>query len=256
MQELVKNLLLAMGDTIRGLDWMSPETKAEGAREARDLQPEDRLPRQVEGLLAAWTIARDALLGRRRRGPPLRRRGRPRADRQAGRPRALGHDAADLERLLQPAAQRDRLPGRHPAAAGVRRERDRRGQLRRDRRRHRPRDQPRLRRPGRAVRRAGPARELVDAARTSKKFQARGAVRRRPVRRLLHRARHPPQRQAGARRVDRRPRRREDRLPRVPEVAQARRARRRRSTASRPSSSSSSPGASSAATRSARRRSG
>ena len=28
MQELVKNLLLAMGDTIRGLDWMSPKTKA------------------------------------------------------------------------------------------------------------------------------------------------------------------------------------------------------------------------------------
>jgi endothelin-converting enzyme/putative endopeptidase len=28
MQELVRNLLLAMGDTIRGLDWMSPPTKA------------------------------------------------------------------------------------------------------------------------------------------------------------------------------------------------------------------------------------
>jgi endothelin-converting enzyme/putative endopeptidase len=28
MQELVKNLLLAMGDTIRGLDWMGPQTKA------------------------------------------------------------------------------------------------------------------------------------------------------------------------------------------------------------------------------------
>jgi putative endopeptidase len=28
MQELVRNLLLAMGDTIRGLDWMGPETKA------------------------------------------------------------------------------------------------------------------------------------------------------------------------------------------------------------------------------------
>ena len=28
MQELVKNLLLAMGDTIRGLDWMGPATKA------------------------------------------------------------------------------------------------------------------------------------------------------------------------------------------------------------------------------------
>jgi putative endopeptidase len=31
MQELVKNLLLAMGDTIRGLDWMGPSTAAGGA---------------------------------------------------------------------------------------------------------------------------------------------------------------------------------------------------------------------------------
>jgi putative endopeptidase len=31
MQELVKNLLLAMGDTIRGLDWMGPWTAAGGA---------------------------------------------------------------------------------------------------------------------------------------------------------------------------------------------------------------------------------
>ena len=73
------------------------------------------------------TVARERLLGRRRRGPPRSNvAGRPRADRQARRPRALGHDAADLERLLQPAPQRDRLPGRHPPAAGVRREGGRR----------------------------------------------------------------------------------------------------------------------------------
>ena len=35
MQDLVKNLLLAMGDTIRGLDWMSARHEGEGAREAR-----------------------------------------------------------------------------------------------------------------------------------------------------------------------------------------------------------------------------
>ena len=52
-----------------------------------------------------------------------------------------------------PLAERDRLPGRHPAAAGVQHGRHRRRQLRRHRRGHRPRDQPRLRRPGRAVRR-------------------------------------------------------------------------------------------------------
>ena len=47
-----------------------------------------------------------------------------------------------------PDAQRDRVPGRHPAAALLRSERRRRGELWRDRRHHRPRDQPRLRRPG------------------------------------------------------------------------------------------------------------
>ena len=62
-----------------------------------------------------------------------------------------------------PTPERDRLPRRHPAAAGVQHGGRRRDQLRRDRRRHRPRDQPRLRRPGRAVRRAGAAEELVDA---------------------------------------------------------------------------------------------
>ena len=50
MQEMVKNILLAMDDTIRGLDWMSAETKTEGAGEARHLQSEDRLSGQVEGL--------------------------------------------------------------------------------------------------------------------------------------------------------------------------------------------------------------
>ena len=34
MQEMVKNLLLAMGDTIRGLAWMTRRHEGEGAREA------------------------------------------------------------------------------------------------------------------------------------------------------------------------------------------------------------------------------
>ena len=54
-----------------------PGDEGEGAREARDLQPEDRLPGQVEGLLAGAGRARRVLAGRRRR-PPLQRRRRPR----------------------------------------------------------------------------------------------------------------------------------------------------------------------------------
>ena len=40
--------------------------------------------------------------------------------RQAGRPRRVGHDAADGQRLLQPDDERDRVPGRDPAAAVLR----------------------------------------------------------------------------------------------------------------------------------------
>jgi putative endopeptidase len=44
MQELVKNLLLAMGDTIRGLDWMSPETKKQALEKLRTFNPKIGYP--------------------------------------------------------------------------------------------------------------------------------------------------------------------------------------------------------------------
>ena len=91
------------------------------------------------------------------RGRPRRQRARhrrvrvqPRArqDRQADRPRRVVHDPADDQRVLQPGLQRDRVPRGDPAVPVLRRRARRRGQLRRDRRGHRPRDRPRLRRPG------------------------------------------------------------------------------------------------------------
>ena len=71
---------------------------------------------------------------------------------QTGRPDALGDDAADRERVLQPALEPDHLPGRDPAAAVLRRQRRSGGELRRDRRDDRPRDGPRIRRSGQPVR--------------------------------------------------------------------------------------------------------
>ncbi len=53
MQALVRNLLLAMGDTIRGLVVDGQGDQAPGAREALDLQPQGRLPRPLAGLLRA-----------------------------------------------------------------------------------------------------------------------------------------------------------------------------------------------------------
>ena len=50
MDDMVKNILLAMHDTIEGLDWMAPATKARALEKLVDLPAEDRLSRQVEGL--------------------------------------------------------------------------------------------------------------------------------------------------------------------------------------------------------------
>jgi len=44
MQELVKNLLLAMGDTIRALEWMSPETKTKALEKLATFNPKVGYP--------------------------------------------------------------------------------------------------------------------------------------------------------------------------------------------------------------------
>ncbi|MEP6848193.1 MAG: M13 family metallopeptidase [Acidobacteriota bacterium] len=44
MQELVKNLLAAMGETIRGLDWMSPETKKRALEKLATFRPKIGYP--------------------------------------------------------------------------------------------------------------------------------------------------------------------------------------------------------------------
>jgi endothelin-converting enzyme/putative endopeptidase len=44
MQDLVKNLLLAMGDTIRGLDWMGAETKAKALEKLSTFNPKVGYP--------------------------------------------------------------------------------------------------------------------------------------------------------------------------------------------------------------------
>jgi endothelin-converting enzyme/putative endopeptidase len=44
MQEMVKNLLAAMGDTIRGLQWMSPQTKEQALRKLATFNPKVGYP--------------------------------------------------------------------------------------------------------------------------------------------------------------------------------------------------------------------
>ena len=75
MLELVKNLQLAMKETIEGLEWMGAADEGACAGEAQHVQSEDRLPRQVEGLQLGRGDAATRT-GSRCRGAPLRRAGR------------------------------------------------------------------------------------------------------------------------------------------------------------------------------------
>jgi len=43
-QEMVRNILAAMGDTIRGLDWMTPETKRKPSKNSPRSIPRSAIP--------------------------------------------------------------------------------------------------------------------------------------------------------------------------------------------------------------------
>ena len=171
MEVLVDNLLKAYGRSIRELDWMSEGTKQKALTKLAKFHPKIGYPSKWRDY-SSLTIAPGDLVGNLMRARDFGARLPHRQARQADRPRGVGHDAADGQRVLQPDAERDRVPGRDPAAAVLRHDRRRRSELRRDRRGDRPRDRPRLRRPGLAsstatatCRAGGPTR--TDASSTS-----------------------------------------------------------------------------------------
>ena len=100
MDALIRNLLAAFKVGIDELEWMSPETKARGAGQAREVPAEDRLSRSVARLLRVRGQA-----GRSHRQPAALPRIPERrivvAPRQAGGALALGLHAADRQRVVQ-----------------------------------------------------------------------------------------------------------------------------------------------------------
>ena len=168
MKALVDALTVALGQDINQLDWMTAGDQGQGAGEAAAAEQEqDRLSRHVARLLQGHRLAH-GLPGQQ---PPRESRRRAAGLRGAGQargPDAVGHDAADRERVLLVAAGRDRLSRRHPAAAVLRSVGRRGRELRRHRRRHRPRADARLRRPGPQVRRQGQPHRLVDRGRRAR----------------------------------------------------------------------------------------
>ncbi len=218
MLRLVEHLLEAYRESISTLEWMGEETRAKALEKLASFNPKIGYPdrwKSYDGL----EMRADDLVGNARRSHAYE------TDRELGkigrpaRPRRVVHDPADGQRVLQPGHERDRLPRRDPAAALLRRRGGRRDQLRGDRCGHRPRDRPRLRRPGLEVRRGRPPGGLVDGPGPRRVREAHLRPRR-SVRRLRPRpARRRPPRQRGAddRGEHRRPRRPDDRDQGLPD---------------------------------------
>jgi len=66
VQEMVKNILAAMGDTIQGLDWMGPETKQKALLKLSTFNPKIGYPKKWRDY-SALVIRRDDLVGNMRR---------------------------------------------------------------------------------------------------------------------------------------------------------------------------------------------
>jgi putative endopeptidase len=158
MDELVRNLLVAMEAGIGELEWMSPATRVEARGKLAKVRVKIGYPdkwRDYSGL----EIRADDLVGNAMRATAFEWR---RQLLRLGGPRRMADDAADGQCVLHADGQRDRLPGGDPAASVLQPRRRGRGQLRGHRRGDRARDQPRLRRPGPPLRRRRAPARLVD----------------------------------------------------------------------------------------------
>ena len=180
MTELVGNLRAAFAERLRAIAWMDEATRTAALAKLDAFDP--RIGNPVRFIdYSSIRVDRADLLGNIMRAGEFQLEPAAVAAAQSGRSLALGDDAADDQRLLQPAHQPDHLPGRDPAAAFLQPDGGSGGQLRRDRRDHRPRDRPRLRRSGPPLRRRRAAPRLVDGRSRRRRFTERDRAARRAV---------------------------------------------------------------------------
>ena len=151
-EEMVDHLLAAMGRAIRRVDWMSDATREEALRKLDGFSYKIGYP-DVWRDYSALEIARDSFVQNRMRSEAFELARQTGTSGPARGPDRVGDAGAHRQRLLPPAAQRDRLPRGDPAAAVLLRGRRRRRELRRHRRDHRARDHARVRRRGQPLRR-------------------------------------------------------------------------------------------------------
>ena len=220
MDELVANLLEAYRQSIAALDWMTEETKQRAYEKLETFRPKIGYPEKFRDY--------SALAGQPRRPARQRRRGRRRSRPTASCAKIGSPVDRDewfmlpqtVNAYYNPGTNEICFPAGHPAEAVLQPRRRPGRELRRHRRGDRPRDRPRLRRPGRAVRRRRQPQRLVDRRRQGGvRGEVEGADR--AVRRLraARPARRARQRRADRRREHRRPRRPDHRpqgLPHLP----------------------------------------
>ncbi len=142
---------------------MTPETKKRAHEKLATFLPKIGYPDKWKDY-STLEIKRGDPVGNAKRASLWEWRSPAGAARQAGGSHRVVPDAAGDQRVLQPAEQRDRVPGGDSRAAVLRSECRRRGELRRDRRGDRARDRPWLRRSGPQVRSGRQPHGLVDGA--------------------------------------------------------------------------------------------
>ena len=165
MKVLVENMRAALKERIEALPWMSAETKAQAQRKLAAFGVKIGYP-DVWKDYSALVISRDVPFAENVRRARVFETKRNLA--KLGKPidrTEWGMTPPTVNAYYNASHERDRLPRRHPPAAVLLRGRGRRRELRRHRRRDRPRDVARLRRLGQPVRRGRQPQELVDAGR-------------------------------------------------------------------------------------------
>ena len=116
---MVRNLLAAMRDDILSRPWMSDDTKEKAMAKIATFNPKIGYPDKWKDY-SHVEVRRDAFFDDMIAGRKFVEQDDRAQIGKTGRPRPLGNDAAHLGRLLQSAAERNRLPRRNPAAARFR----------------------------------------------------------------------------------------------------------------------------------------
>lgn len=150
MNALVDNVVAAMGRRIEQLDWMEPQTKVKAKAKLAAFTSRVGYPDQWHDY-SSIAVSRDDLFGNAVRRAEwgnawsVNKLGKPIYKWEWGIDPMTVNATANFNR-------RDHLPGGHPPAALLRPQRRPCDQLWRNRRGHRSRDEPPVRRPGREIR--------------------------------------------------------------------------------------------------------